>query len=313
MANITAEMVKELRERTGAGMMDCRNALKESDGDMSKAVDYLREKGLSSAAKKSTRIAAEGLVDARLSEDEKYAVTIEVNSETDFVTKNEEFKKFVSDVADVALSVKPANIDELLAAELNAHTVKDELTDKIAKIGENLSVRRVDSLSVENGLVSTYIHGGANIASLVAVESDSDDKAALSELGKDIAMQVAAMGAKFLNIEDVNKEYVDHEREVLTAQALNENDELPEDKRKPVEIVQKMVEGRLTKELKEVCLMEQAFVKENKKSVKDVVAEYAKKLGKNVNIKGFVRYEVGEGLEKREDDFAEEVARQMQG
>lgn len=308
---ITAQMVKELRDKTGAGMMDCKKALTESNGDMEKAIDFLREKGLSKAAKKSSRLAAEGLVSVRVSDDMKRGVIVEVNSETDFVTKNDEFKNFVNEVTNIALEKDIKSLDDLLKAEMNSHTVQDELTDKIAKIGENLNVRRVENLSVDNGIIVSYLHGAGNIGTLVKVESESSDKNSLEELGKDMAMQIAAMSPKFLKREDVDDEYIEHEREVLKVQALNENDELEENKRKPKEIVIKMVEGRLNKELKEVCLLEQAFVKEPKKSVKEVCSEYSKKLSTDCKITKYVRFEVGEGMEKKEEDFAEEVAKQM--
>lgn len=308
---ITAAMVKELREATGAGMMDCKKALTETDGDMTKAIDYLREKGLSKAAKKSGRIAAEGLVSLLVSDDDKKGVMVEVNSETDFVTKNDEFKTFVEDVTKVAMDNSISDLDTLLKAGMNSHTVQDELTAKIAKIGENLSIRRVARQEVKEGAVVSYVHGNGNIGVLISIESASTDKDALMELGKDIAMQTAAMNPKFLSKDDVDEEYVDHEREILKQQALNENEQLPENKRKPEEIVIKMVEGRLQKELKEVCLLEQAFVKENKKTVKEVVSEYSKKLGQDVKITSYVRYEVGEGIEKKEEDFASEVAKQI--
>lgn len=308
---ITASMVKELREMTGAGMMDCKNALKETDGNMEKAVDVLREKGLSSAAKKSGRVAAEGLVVIKQTSDNKEAVMVEVNSETDFVTKNEEFKAFVDEVADIALSEKVASLDELLNSKSSAGTVQDLLTSKIAKIGENMNIRRVARLTVKNGVIASYIHAGGNIGSLIKVESDSDDTAALLELGKDIAMQTAAMSPKYLDEKSVDEDYIKHEKEVLKTQALNENAALPEGRRKPEQIVLKMIEGRFRKELKEVCLVDQAFVKEPKKSVKDIVSECAKKLGKDIKIAEFVRYQVGEGLAKKEEDFAEEVAKQM--
>jgi elongation factor Ts len=300
---ITASMVKELREKTNAGMMDCKKALKETDGDMEKAIDYLREKGLSQAAKKSGRIAAEGLTTALISADGKKGAVVEVNSETDFVAKNEEFKKFVADLAQVVIDKTPADLDALKAAIMaDGKSVQDTLTDKIAKIGENMSVRRYGTAEVKDGAVVAYIHGGGKISVIVALESEGD-KTALEELGKDLAMQVAAMNPKYVSTEDVDADFIAHEREILIVQAMNEG--------KPRNIVEKMVEGRLQKELKEVCLLEQAFVKDADLTVKKVIANTAAKLGKEIKVAGVKRFEVGEGLEKKSENFADEVAKQM--
>ncbi len=299
---ITALMVKELREKTNAGMMDCKKALKETDGDMEKAIDFLREKGLSQAAKKADRIAAEGLTTAVISEDEKTGVVVEVNSETDFVAKNPEFKAFVSDVAKTVVEKNPSDLEALKVAELNGKTVQEVLTDKIAKIGENMSIRRFAEEKVNSGVVVGYIHGGGKISVIVALESEGE-KEALEVLGKDIAMQVAAMNPKYISTDDVDQEFIAHEREVLIAQALNEG--------KPQNIVEKMVEGRLQKELKEVCLLEQAFVKDADLTVKKVIANTAAKIGKDIKISGVQRFEVGEGIEKKSENFADEVAKQM--
>ncbi|MEL7646877.1 MAG: translation elongation factor Ts [Sedimentibacter sp.] len=299
---ITASMVKELRDKTNAGMMDCKKALKETDGDMEKAIDYLREKGLSQAAKKADRIAAEGLTTTTISADGKTGVVVEVNSETDFVAKNEEFHNFVQDVAKVVAEKAPADVEALKAAELNGKTVQEVLTDKIAKIGENMSIRRFAVEKVNNGAVVGYIHGGGKISVVVALESEGD-KQTLEVLGKDLAMQVAAMNPKYISTEDVDAEFIAHEREILIAQALNEG--------KPQNIVEKMVEGRLQKELKEVCLLEQAFVKDSDLTVKKVIANTAAKIGKDIKVAGVQRFEVGEGIEKKSENFAEEVAKQM--
>lgn len=299
---ITASMVKELRDKTNAGMMDCKKALKETDGDLEKAIDYLREKGLSKAAKKADRIAAEGLTTAMISADGKTGVVVEVNSETDFVAKNEEFHNFVTDVAKVVVEKSPADLEALKASELNGKTVQEVLTDKIAKIGENMSIRRFAVEKVNNGAVVGYIHGGGKISVVVALESEGD-KETLEVLGKDLAMQVAAMNPKYISTEDVDAEFIAHEREVLIAQALNEG--------KPQNIVEKMVEGRLQKELKEVCLLEQAFVKDSDLTVKKVIANTAAKIGKDIKVAGVQRFEVGEGIEKKSENFAEEVAKQM--
>lgn len=300
---ITASMVKELREKTNAGMMDCKKALNEANGDINKAVDILREKGLSQAAKKSGRVAAEGLTSALISEDGKSGIVLEVNSETDFVSKNEEFKEFVKDLATAAIKKQPTDIESLKNMELaDGKTAQEVLTEKIAKIGENLTLRRFTIEKVNDGVVSSYIHGGGKISVLVCLESEGD-KDALKQLGKDIAMQVAAMSPKYISKEDVDSEYINHEREILMAQALNEG--------KPQNIVEKMVEGRLQKELKDVCLLEQPFVKDGDLTVKKVVENTAAKIGKTIKVAAIQRFEVGEGIEKKEENFAEEVAKQM--
>nr|WP_312576139.1 translation elongation factor Ts [Sedimentibacter sp.] len=301
---ITASMVKELREKTNAGMMDCKKALKETDGDMEKAVDFLREKGLSQAAKKSGRVAAEGLTTAYISEDGKKGVVLEVNTETDFVAKNEEFKEFVAETAKIILDKSPADIEALKSVQyLNeGKTVQEILTEKIAKIGENMGLRRFSVEEVATGVVSSYIHGGGKISVIVALESEGE-KEALEELGKDIAMQVAAMNPKYISRDDVDADYIAHEKEILINQALNEG--------KPQNIVEKMVEGRLNKELKEVCLLEQAFVKDGDLTVAKVISNTAAKLGKEIKIAGVQRFEVGEGIEKKVENFADEVAKQM--
>jgi len=301
---ITASMVKELREKSNAGMMDCKKALKETDGNMEKAIDFLREKGLSQASKKSGRIAAEGLTTSFISQDGKKGVVLEVNSETDFVAKNEEFKVFVAETAKIIIDKAPADIEALKVTQYLAEgkTVQEVLTEKIAKIGENMSVRRFKVEEVTNGAVIGYIHGGGKISVIVALESEGD-KSALEELGKDLAMQVAAMNPKYISRDDVDSEYIAHEKEILIHQALNEG--------KPQNIVEKMVEGRLNKELKEVCLLEQAFVKDGDLTVSKVITNMAAKLGKEIKVKGIQRFEVGEGIEKKEENFAEEVAKQM--
>ena len=300
---ITASLVKELRDKTNAGMMDCKKALKETDGDIEKAIDYLREKGLSQAAKKADRIAAEGLTTALISADGKKGVVVEINSETDFVAKNEEFYNFVVEVAKTVVEKDPADVEALKAIKLETgKTVQEALTDKIARIGENMSIRRFAEEKVNNGVVVGYIHGGGKISVIVALESEGD-KEALEVLGKDLAMQVAAMNPKYISTDDVDAEFIAHEREVLIAQALNEG--------KPQNIVEKMVEGRLQKELKEVCLLEQAFVKDGDLTVKKVIANTAAKLGKDIKVSGVQRFEVGEGIEKKSENFADEVAKQM--
>lgn len=300
---ITASMVKELREKTQAGMMDVKRALQEAEGDMDRAADILREKGLSKAAKKADRIAAEGLVGIAISEDGKSASIIEVNSETDFVAKNQEFKDFVQGVADIALANNVASIDALREVKYldTAENVTEKLNSLIAKIGENMNVRRVD---VENatGAVVGYLHGNNRIAVLVNLESDANP-AELDELGKDIAMQIAAMNPTYISKDDVDAAYIEHERGILEAQAMNEG--------KPAEIAKKMVEGRLRKQLQEVCLLDQVFVKDSDFTVGQVVENKAKELGKTIKVTSIKRYEVGEGIEKREENFAEEVAKQL--
>ena len=301
--NITASMVKELRDKTNAGMMDCKKALKETSGDIEKAIIYLREKGLLQAAKKSGRIASEGLTTALISADGKKGVVIEVNSETDFVAKNEEFKNFVAEAAQAVVENSPKDLEALKAVVLNdGKTVQETLTDKIAKIGENMSLRRFGEVKVENGVVVDYIHGGGKISVVVALESEGDT-VALTDIGKDLAMQVAAMSPKYISIEDVDAEFLAQEKKILTAQALNEG--------KPENIVEKMVEGRLNKQLKEICLLEQVFVKDTDLTVKKVISDTAKKLGSEIIVADILRFEVGEGIEKRSECFADEVAKQM--
>lgn len=300
---ITASMVKELRDKTNAGMMDCKKALAETGGDIEKAIDYLREKGLSKASKKADRIAAEGLTYGIVSTDGKKGVVVEVNSETDFVAKNEEFRSFVETVAKVALEQEVQDVEALKAVKLEeGKTLQEILTDKIAKIGENMTIRRFAVESVDNGVVVPYIHAGGKISVIIALKSEGD-KEALEVLGKDLAMQVAAMNPKYISTNDVDPEFIAHEREILIAQALNEG--------KPRNIVEKMVEGRLQKELKEVCLLEQAFVKDGDVTVKKHIENTAKNLGKDIKVVGVQRYEVGEGIEKKSENFAEEVAKQM--
>ena len=307
---ISASMVKELREMTGAGMMDCKKALTETDGDMDKAVDYLRENGLAKAEKKAGRIAAEGIVKTHISEDKTQASIVEVNSETDFVAKNEKFQTFVEAVAAQANTTSAKDIDafmdEAWAAD-SSKTVKEELASMIATIGENMNIRRFEKVSCENGMVVDYIHAGGKIGVLIAAETDNTGDAVVECL-KNVAMQVAAMNPKYLSSDDVSEEYKEKEKEVLLAQAKND----PKNAGKPDEIIEKMIIGRLNKELKEVCLTEQIYVKaENKESVAKYVDMVAKENGCNITLKKFVRFETGEGLEKKNEDFAEEVAYQL--
>lgn len=305
--SVTAGMVKELREKSGAGMMDCKKALTETNGDMEKAVEFLREKGLAAAAKKAGRIAAEGLVMDYISEDGKVGALVEVNSETDFVAKNEDFRSYVALVAKQAAQTKADTLENFLAEswiEDNNQTVQDVLVDKISVIGENLSIRRFVKFEATDGVVVSYIHGGGRIGVLVELQSEKVNDAVV-EAGKNLAMQVAAVNPQYVNEDEIPADHIAKEREILKQQALNEG--------KPEKIVEKMVEGRLMKTLKEVCLLDQAYVKDPDLTVKKYVDSIAKEVGCPISIKRFVRYETGEGLEKREENFAEEVAKQMQG
>ena len=295
---------------TGAGMMDCKKALTQTDGDMDKAVDYLRENGLAKAEKKAGRIAAEGIVKTNISADKKNASIVEVNSETDFVAKNEKFQAFVEAVAAQAIDTDAADIEAFLneawAAD-TSKTVNEELASMIATIGENMNIRRFEKVSCDNGMVVDYIHAGGKIGVLIAAETDNTGDAVVECL-KNVAMQVAAMNPKYLSSADVSEEYKEKEKEVLLAQAKND----PKNANKPDEIIEKMIIGRLNKELKEVCLTEQVYVKaENKESVAKYVDMVAKENGCNITLKQFVRFETGEGLEKKNEDFAAEVASQL--
>ena len=309
MANITAGMVKELREMTGAGMMDCKKALAATDGDMDAAVEFLRKNGQAKAEKKAGRIAAEGLCKVVV-KDDKTAAVVEVNSETDFVAKNEEFQNFVATVAQQAVESDAADMDAFLAEKWNldaSKTVKDALVEKVAKIGENLNIRRFEKVVAENGCVVSYTHGGGRIG--VIVEADTDVvNDAVKEALNNIAMQVAALSPKYVSTADVSEEYKAHEKEILMAQIAND----PKMAGKPEKVIEVAVVGRLNKELKEVCLLEQAYVKaeDGKQTVAQYVAQVAKETGANLSIKRFVRFETGEGLEKKVDDFAAEVAAQ---
>ena len=290
---VTASQVKELREKTGAGMMDCKKVLTETDGNMEKAIELLRERGITKAAKKSSRIAAEGLVDAYISEDKKVGAVVEVNAETDFVAKNEEFKSFVKDVVKQIALNNPKDVEELLAQKSIAEsdkTVQEVLTNKIATIGENMSIRRFVRFET-NGMVAKYIHGEGKIGVLVEMENAQED------LAKDICMQIAAAKPEFVSREEVPQERVNKEMEILKAQAMNEG--------KPEAIAEKMVQGRLGKFYSEICLVDQEFVKNPDIKISQLLKE------KNAKVLRFARIEKGEGLEKREENFAEEVAKQL--
>ena len=308
---VTAKLVKELREMTGAGMMDCKKALTATDGDMDKAVEFLREKGLATAQKKAGRIAAEGIVMLKVSEDGKKAVAVEVNAETDFVAKNEKFQGYVAQVAELALNTKAADIDSFMEEEWTfseSATVKEELAHQIATIGENMNIRRFTQVTEENGFVASYTHMGGKIGVLVDVETDVVNDA-VKEMAKNVAMQVAALKPLYTNDSEVSAEYIAHEKEILLAQIMND----PKESQKPEKVIQGMIAGRINKELKEICLLDQVYVKaeDGKQSVGKYVQEVAKANNANITIKGFVRFETGEGLEKKEENFAEEVAKQM--
>ena len=308
---VTAKLVKELREMTGAGMMDCKKALTATDGDMDKAVEFLREKGLATAQKKAGRIAAEGIVMLKVSEDGKKAVAVEVNAETDFVAKNEKFQGYVAQVAELALNTKAADIDAFMEEEWTfseSATVKEELAHQIATIGENMNIRRFAQVTEENGFVASYTHMGGKIGVLVDVETDVVNDA-VKEMAKNVAMQVAALKPLYTNDSEVSAEYIAHEKEILLAQIMND----PKESQKPEKVIQGMIAGRINKELKEICLLDQVYVKaeDGKQSVGKYVQEVAKANNANITIKGFVRFETGEGLEKKEENFAEEAAKQM--
>ncbi|SHH42399.1 elongation factor Ts [Clostridium collagenovorans DSM 3089] len=301
---ISAKMVKELREITGAGMMECKKALTETNGNMEEAVEYLRKKGLAAAAKKAGRVAAEGLVKTFVTEDGKVASVVEVNCETDFVAANEEFIAFVDRIAELAATTNVSNVEELLAAKFNENmTVEEARTALIAKLGENMSVRRFERFTVENGVINGYVHGGGRIGVLVELESDKSE-ASLIEAAKDVAMHVAAVNPLFLNKDAVDHESLEKEKEIFRVQAINEG--------KPENIVEKMVVGRINKYYKENCLVDQQWVKNPDLTITQFLNEEAKKIGAaKVTVAKFVRFERGEGIEKKEENFAEEVAKQM--
>jgi len=306
MAAVTPAMIKELREASGAGMMDCKNALVEANGDIVKAGELLREKGLAAAAKKAGRIASEGLVTAYIAGDNSKGVLAEVNSETDFVAKNEAFRGFVGQVAEQALASDSANMDDFFAEKWltgDFETVKDALNGRIAVIGENLNIRRFDKIEKqESGRLVSYIHGGGKVAVLIYLVSEASGDL-LEEAGKNLCMQIAAMNPRFVDRASVPAEFIEKEKEILTQQAINEG--------KPANIAEKMVQGRLAKNLKEFCLLEQEYVKNGDQTVKQYLEEVGKTLGGNVSVKTFIRYETGEGLAKKEENFAEEVSKAM--
>ena len=307
---ITAAMVKELREMTGAGMMDCKKALGETNGDMEAAVEYLRKNGQAKAEKKAGRIAAEGLCRVAV-KDDKTAAVVEVNSETDFVAKNAEFQEYVEAVAKQAVNSDAADLDAFLAESWtldSSKTVKDALVDKIAVIGENLSIRRFKKIVANDGCAVTYVHGGGRIGVIVEAATDVVNDA-VKEALTNIAMQVAALAPKYVSTDDVSEEYKEHEKGIIAEQIKND----PKMAGKPDKVIEGAVNGRLNKELKEVCLLEQVYVKaeDGKQSVAKYIEQVAKENSANLSSKSFVRFETGEGIEKKEENFAEEVAKQM--
>lgn len=298
---ISAQAVKELRDKTGAGMMDCKKALTQAEGDMEKAIDVLREKGLASAAKKSGRVASEGVIATFVSEDMKNASMIELNCETDFVSANADFVKLANGIAKVVAENTVENLDEVKALPYEGATIQDAVTTLIAKLGENMNLRRYEKIEAPEGLVSSYIHMGGKIGVLVQVKSENVNNE-VATVARDVAMHVAALNPQFLDNSSVDADTIEREREIYRVQALNEG--------KPAKIVEKMVDGRINKFFKEVCLVDQMFVKNPDLSIQAFVNQEAKKLG-NIELVKFTRFEKGEGIEKEEVDFAAEVAAQM--
>ena len=313
---ITAAQVKQLREITGSGMMDCKKALTATNGDMDAAVEFLRKNGQAKAEKKASRIAAEGICLIATEGNQKAAV-VEVNSETDFVAQNEKFRTYVAKVAAQALNSDAADMDAFMAEAWNedpTKTVKESLVEMIAVISEKLSIRRFEKVVAENGMLASYVHGGGRIGVIVDAETAvvNDDIAAALQ---NVAMQIAAMSPKYVCQEEIPQDYRDHEKEILLAQALKENDELPENKRKPQNIIEKKLIGRLNKQFKEICLNDQIYVRaeDGKQTVAQYLAQVGKANGTTIKVKKFVRFETGEGIEKRVDNFAEEVMAQVKG
>ncbi len=307
---ITAAMVKELREMTGAGMMDCKKALNETNGNMDEAVEFLRKNGQAKAEKKAGRIAAEGLCMVVL-KDDKTAAVVEVNSETDFVAKNDTFRAFVEAVATQAVNSDAADLDAFMAETWNedsSKTVKDALVEKVAVIGENLNIRRFEKVAAENGCVVSYIHGGGRIGVIVEAETPVVNDT-VKEAMTNIAMQIAALNPKYVSRNEISDDYIAHEKEILRAQIMND----PKESQKPEKVINGMIEGRVNKELKEICLVDQVYVKaeDGKQTVGKYLEAVSKEVGETVAVKRFVRFETGEGLEKKQEDFAAEVAAQM--
>lgn len=306
---ITAAMVKELRELSGAGMMDCKKALNETNGNMDEAMEFLRKNGQAKAEKKASRIAAEGIV--KVAVKDNTAAIVEVNSETDFVAKNEKFQTYVGKVAEQVLASDAANMDAFMEeawTEDASKTVKDVLVEQVAVIGENLKIRRFEKVAAENGCIVDYIHGGGRIGVVVVAESDTVNDA-VKEAMKNIAMQIAALNPKYIDRSEVSAEYIAHEKEILLAQIQND----PKESQKPEKVINGMIEGRVNKELKEICLVDQVYVKaeDGKQTVGKYLEAVSKEVGTKVSVKKFIRFETGEGLEKKQEDFAAEVAAQM--
>ncbi|OOM13696.1 translation elongation factor Ts [Clostridium saccharobutylicum] len=303
MANISAQLVKELRDMTGAKMMDCKKALVQTEGDIDKAVEFLREKGLADAAKKSGRVAAEGIVKTYISEDKKKGAVVEFNCETDFVAINDEFMAFADRLAQMAVETSATTVEELVNEKFDAeNTVSAALKALIAKLGENMTIRRFTKFGIENGIVKSYIHGGGRIGVLVELACDTASDV-LDEVAKEVCMQIAAANPLFLSEKEVDNTSIEKEKEIYRVQALNEG--------KPEKIVEKMVEGRIKKYYKEVCLLDQLWVKDSDKTIAKFLEEKSKEVGSPITVTRFVRYERGEGIEVEKVDFAEEVARQM--
>ncbi len=299
---VTAALVKELREKTGAGMMDCKKALMETDGDIDKAIDVLREKGIMKAQKKADRIAAEGLVRMAFADGNKEAAIVEVNAETDFVAKNPEFVEFVEALADKALAEDAGSLEDFMALPMEDGTVSDVLTSKISKIGENMNIRRFKKCATPGVVYTGYIHGGGRIGVIVGIATEASAEE-IETVGKDVAMQVASMRPQFMDETEVDQDWLNSETEIARQQLLNEG-------KKP-ELLDRIIPGKIKALLKEVCLVDQKFVKNGDITVGEYVEEEAKKLGKDMKVAEMIRFEVGEGIEKKEEDFAAEVAAQM--
>lgn len=310
---ITAAQVKELRESTGAGMMECKKALTEANGDMDAAAEWLRKNGAAKAVKKASRIAAEGLCFVA-SEEDKVAAVVEVNSETDFVAQNEKFRDYVAKVAAKALHSDAADMDAFMAEKWedgSDATVSDSLVDMISVISEKLSIRRFEKVSAEEGFVATYVHGGGRIGVLVEAKTEKVCDEAKDAL-HNIALQIAAMSPKYVSSAEIPADYMEHEKEIILANVMQENDKLPEEKRKPQQILEKQVIGKLNKEMKEICLNDQVYVQaeDGKQTVAQYLAQVGKSIGAELSVKKFIRFEVGEGIEKKVENFAEEVMAQ---
>ncbi len=309
MANFTSQDVMKLREQTGVGMMDCKKALVATDGNFEEAVKYLREKGMASAAKKASRVAAEGLVKCVVADDKKSGVAVEINCETDFVARSDQFIELIGHIANHLLQSDAKTVEEVLAEPYcgdTSKTVSVLIAEATASIGEKISLRRFTKYVLDkSGIVASYIHMGGKIGVLCSIACDKTDRAELKELAANVCMQIAASKPQVISIADVDSAQLDSEREILTAQAKNEG--------KPEAVIAKMVEGRINKYYKEVCLLEQEYVRDSALSVKKVIADCAKSIGADITVQQFVRYEMGEGIEKRVDNFAEEIAAQLKG